>query len=147
MDGSGKRSRFYTIAFANDLARPVAIEMEASGGTVPLQDLPVKLETTQVGSYYLTSLTNAQIVQVSPTTVEVDAGMAPPNGCGIEVRLHDFGWGPANDRNLLEDLAGARSAFPVLRAPQNYFLRLYDSSSQPRYSRYAAALHVDHPYA
>jgi hypothetical protein len=40
----------YTIAFANDLAQPLAIEMEASGGTEPQQDLPVKRETTQVGS-------------------------------------------------------------------------------------------------
>ena len=28
---------------------------------------------------------------------------------------------------------------------QNYFLRLYDSSSPPKYSRYSAALHVDYP--
>ena len=137
----------YTIAFANDLAQPLAIEMEASGGTVPLQDLPMKLATTQVGSCYLTDLTNAQITQVSPTTVEVDAGLAVPNGCGIEVRLHDFGWGPANDRNLLGRFGGRAFSLPRFARTQNYFLRLYDGSSQPRYSRYAAALHVDHPYA
>jgi len=28
---------------------------------------------------------------------------------------------------------------------QNYFLRLYDSSSPARYSRYSAALHLDYP--
>jgi hypothetical protein len=30
-------------------------------------------------------------------------------------------------------------------AAQNYFLRLYDNSAPQRYSRYAAALHVDYP--
>lgn len=64
-----------------------------------------------------------------------------------EVRLHDYGWGPANDRNLLGRFGGRTFSLPRFARAQNYFLRLYDSSSQPRYSRYAAALHVDHPYA
>ena len=35
----------------------------------------------------------------------------------------------------------------VANAPetQDYFLRLYDGSSPPKYSRYSAALHVDYP--
>ncbi len=49
--------------------------------------------TTQVGTYYLANLTDAQITQISSTTVQVDAGMAPQNGWGIEVRAHDYGWG------------------------------------------------------
>jgi len=32
-----------------------------------------------------------------------------------------------------------------LAETQDYFLRLYDSSSPPKYSRYSAALHVDYP--
>jgi len=36
-------------------------------------------------------------------------------------------------------------SLPRLARTQNYLLRLYDNSSPPRYSRYAAALHVDYP--
>jgi hypothetical protein len=134
----------YTIEFANDLAAPLALQDDSSATTIPLQDLPVRLSTTQVGSYYLANLTDAQITQVTSTTVLVDAG-ATPSGGGIEVRTHDYGWGPSNDRNLLGRFSGRVFSLPRLGRTQNYFLRLYDTASPPRYSRYAAALHVDYP--
>jgi hypothetical protein len=63
----------------------------------------------------------------------------------VEVRTHDYGWGPSNDRNLLGRFSGRVFSLPRLGRTQNYFLRLYDTASPPRYSRYAAALHVDYP--
>jgi hypothetical protein len=63
----------------------------------------------------------------------------------LEVRAHDYGWGAANDRNLLGRFSTQTFSLPRLGRTQNYFLRLYDNSSPPRYSRYAAALHVDYP--
>jgi len=136
---------FYTIGFANDLAAPLGIEYEGSAITIPLQDTPPLLETTQVGSDYQTNLTEAQITSVTSTTVEVDAGIAPGIGGGIEVRENDYGWGQANDRNLLGRFSTQAFSLPRLARTQNYFLRLYDDSSPPRYSRYSAALHVDYP--
>ncbi|HLW83696.1 MAG TPA: hypothetical protein VKR60_00695 [Candidatus Sulfotelmatobacter sp.] len=135
----------YKIEFANDLAAPLAMQSEATLTTVPLQDLPPLLATTQVGAYYQVNLTDAQITAVTSTTVSVDIGMAPPSGCGVEVRAHDYGWGQSNDRNLLGRFSGQTFTLARLARTQNYFLRLYDSSSPPRYSRYSAALHVDYP--
>lgn len=135
----------YIIEFANDLAVSLALQDQSGATTIPLQDIPAQLATTQVGSYYLANLTDAQITSVTSTTVEVDAGIAPGSGFGIEVRLHDFGWGAANDRNLLGRFTSETFSLPRLARTQNYFLRLYDSSSPPKYSRYAAALHVDYP--
>jgi hypothetical protein len=63
----------------------------------------------------------------------------------VEVREHDYGWGQANDRNLLGRFSTQSFSLPRLARTQNYFLRLYDGSSPPRYSRYSAALHVDYP--
>ena len=105
----------------------------------------MRLSTTQVGSYYLPNLTDAQITQVSSTTVEVDVGMALGSAHAVEVRAHDYGWGASNDRNLLGRFSTQTFSLPRLARTQNYFLRLYDQSSPPRYSRYAAALHVDYP--
>ncbi len=136
---------FYTIGFANDLALPLGIEYEASAVTVPLQDVPPLLQTTQVGAYYQGNLAEAQITAVTSTTVEVDAGLAPASGTGIEVRLNDYGWGQANDQNLLGRFNTQTFSLARLARTQNYFLRLYDSSSPPKYSRYSAALHVDYP--
>jgi hypothetical protein len=82
---------------------------------------------------------------VSSTTVQVDAGMAPGSGYGIEVRANDYGWGQANDRNLLGRFSTQTFNLARLAKTQDYFLRLYDGSSPPKYSRYSAALHVDYP--
>jgi hypothetical protein len=136
---------FYTIGFANDLASPLGIEYVATTTVIGLQDMPPLLQTTEVGVYYQVDLTEAQITAVTSTTVAVDAGMAPPSGYGIEVRENDYGWGQANDRNLLGRFNTQTFSLARLAATQNYFLRLYDSSSPPKYSRYAAALHVDYP--
>ncbi len=134
----------YTIEFANDLAVPLAMQDGLSSAAVPVRDL-VRLSTTQVGSSYLPNLTAAQITQVSSTTVLVDVGRALDSAYAVEVRAHDYGWGASNDRNLLGRFSTRTFSLPRLARTQNYFLRLYDSSSPPRYSRYAAALHVDYP--
>jgi hypothetical protein len=63
----------------------------------------------------------------------------------LEIRIHDYGWGPANDRNLLGRFSTQTFTLARLARTQNYFLRLYDNSSPAKYSRYAAALHVDYP--
>jgi hypothetical protein len=136
---------FYTIEFANDLAEPLGIEYGASAATIGVQNLPPLLETTQIGAYYQSDLTQAQITAVTSTTVQVDAGVTPTSGLGIEVRGNDFGWGQANDRNLLGRFSTQQFSLARLARTQDYFLRLFDSSSPPKYSRYSAALHVDYP--
>jgi hypothetical protein len=85
----------------------------------------------------------------TPLGFYVNASPAPTDiqFLNDEVRMHDFGWSASNDRNLLGRFGERTFTLPRLGRTQNYFLRLYDSSSQPHYSRYAAALHVDYPYA
>ena len=136
---------FYTIGFANDLASPLAVEYGSGTASIALQDAPSLLQTDQVGAFYQTNLTQAQITSITSTTVEVDAGMSPASGAGIEVRENDFGWGQANDRNLLGRFNAQTFSLARLARTQTYFLRLYDSSSPPKYSRYSAVLHVDYP--
>jgi hypothetical protein len=135
----------YAIEFANDLAAPLGYQNEGTATTVSLGDMPLPQTTAQVGNYYLQNLTEAQITSVSATTVAVDAGIAPPSGWGIEVRMHDYGWGVANDRNLIGRFNTETFSLARLAKTQNHFMRLYDGSSPPRYSRYAACLHVDYP--
>jgi hypothetical protein len=136
----------YTIEFANDWAEALAYQDEASATTIPLTDMPPRITKAQVGTYYLANLTNAQITQVSSTTVSIDIGVPLPSGCGVEVRAHDYGWGVSNDRNLLGRFSSQTFTLPRVARTQNYFLRLYNTFSPPQYSRYAAALHVDIRY-
>lgn len=134
----------YVIEFGNDLSLSLAMQDGLSSTAIPVGDI-VRLSTTQVGTYYLPNLTDAQIPQVTSTTVPVDVGMALGSAYAMEVRAHDYGWGASNDRNLLGRFSTHTFSLPRLARTQNYFLRLYDQSSSPRYSRYPAALHVDYP--
>jgi hypothetical protein len=98
-----------------------------------------------VGNSYLADLTNANFTNVTSTTVTIDAGAIPISGGGIEVRYSDAGWGIDNNRNLVGRFTNSTFSLTRYARSQTYFLKSYDSSVPPKYSRYAAALHVDYP--
>ena len=141
-DVAGEHSR-YQIKFANDVAEPLAFEFEKTPVKTPLE--VTSLTDSQVNNFYLADLTAAEITAVSSTTLNVDAGMTPPTGGGIEARWSDLGWGPDNDRNLIGRFTASAFTIPRLSKMQTCYLRQYDASVPPRYSRYTAALHVDYP--
>ena len=104
---------------------------------------PVPME--QVGSMPVNDLVGAEITSIGSTTVTVDAGMAPGAGGGIEIRYSDTGWGTDNSRNLLGRYVTRTFELPRYARVQTYYLRSYDSSQPPNYSRNSTALHVDYP--
>lgn len=63
----------------------------------------------------------------------------------VEVRWSDTGWGQGNNRNLVGRFNTQTFSLPRLARVLNYYLRQYDASSPPKYSRYTAALHLDYP--
>ncbi|MGA9352104.1 MAG: hypothetical protein WBV46_00340 [Terriglobales bacterium] len=107
--------------------------------------IPTPIDVTEVGATYLADLTSAEATTITSTTVTIDAGFTPPAGGGIEVRYSDTGWGPGNNRNLIGRFTSGTFTLPRYARAQDYFLRSYDNSSPPKYSRYSAALHVDYP--
>ncbi len=133
----------YKIQFADDVAAPLAFEFQSGSVVLPLG--LIAMTTDQVGSLFLTSLTGAEITQATSTSVRVDAGVELGAGGGIEVRWSDFGWGRDNDRNLAGRFSTRTFNLARLAAVQNYFLRQFDNSVPPRYSRYTTALHLKFP--
>jgi hypothetical protein len=133
----------YKIVFANDAAEPTGFHFEAnSTRTIPAvigvaQDMTVNLPS---------DLVTAQITQVSSTTTTIDVGQGVPAGYSVEVRRTDSGWGLDNDRNLVGRFATQGFTVPRLAKPQDYFLRLLDTSTPPNYSQHSALLHIDYPY-
>jgi hypothetical protein len=134
----------YKLNFAGESAQPLGFEFQSSR----IQNLSniVAIPIDQVGTNYIADLTLAAITDQSSTTVTVDAGVVPPPGGGIEIRRSDSGWGQANDRNLVGRYATQTAVLPRLSRVQDYYLRQYDASTPPRYSRYTAALHLDYPF-
>jgi hypothetical protein len=141
-DLPGERS-YYKIKFANDAAEPLGLELDQSLITSSLE--VTEITNTQVGTNYLADLTAAEITEVDSTTVNVNAGISPVSGGGFEVRWSDAGWGPDNDRNLGGRFTNQTFTVPRLTRLVTCYLRQYDASSPPRYSRNSAALHVDFP--
>ncbi len=141
-DLEGEHSN-YKIQFADDFAVPLAFSFEA--GQVSLPVTLTMMTTAQVGALYLPDLTAAEITAVSSTSVTVDTGVSPPVGGGFEVRWSNTGWSQGNDRNLIGRFNTQTFTLPRVGKVQNYYLRQYDASSPPRYSRYTVALHLDYP--
>jgi hypothetical protein len=144
----------YDIHFERTVSEDLAFEFDAqtiatfetnSRMMTAFLDLPV-IPSSQVGTTTLPPLTAAAVTQVSSTTASLDAGVAPVAGGGIEVRWSDFGWGPGNDQNLAGRFTTQTFTLPRLAKAEDYFLRQYDASTPPKYSRFSAALHIDYPY-
>jgi hypothetical protein len=141
-DLDGEHSN-YSIAFADDAAQPLAYEVTSAAhpGTLAV----IAVTASAVGANFIADLTAVSISLVTSTTVTLDAGVASPAGGGFEVRRTDFGWGAANDRNLIGRFSTQSFLVPRLARTQDYYLRQYDGSSTPKYSRYTAAIHIDYP--
>ena len=109
------------------------------------EPLDLTATTSTAGSTFIADLPAAEVTIVTSTTVSIDAGVAPPSGGGFEVRRNDFGWGQEYDRNLVGRFT--TQAFTVTRLTRvvDFYVRQYDNSSPPKYSRYSTALHVDRP--
>ncbi|MGC2185288.1 MAG: hypothetical protein WA637_18575 [Terriglobales bacterium] len=133
----------YKVRFADDVSASLAFEFQSGDVALPLS--LAAMTTAQVGVLFLPDLTGAEITQATSTSVDVDAGVAPGTGGGIEVRWTDFGWGQDNDRNLAGRFSTQTFTLTRLAAVQNYYLRQYDNSTPPRYSRYTTALHLKYP--
>ncbi|MFY9647038.1 MAG: hypothetical protein WAK29_17800 [Terriglobales bacterium] len=142
LDIGGEHSR-YTLRFVDagdpslDFAFVTALMKQAQALT--------PIDVTQVGSYYLADLSDAAVTNVTGTTVAIDVGFTPVAGGGIEARYSDEGWGIGYNGNLVGRFTSGSFTLTRYARAQTYFLRSYDGSYPPRYSRYSTALHVDYP--
>jgi len=63
----------------------------------------------------------------------------------LEVRYSDEGWGIGYNGNLVGRFTNRSFTLTRYARSQTYFLRSYDGSGPPKYSRYSTALHFDYP--
>jgi hypothetical protein len=130
----------YRIVFADEAAEPVALSFNTAGAGDP-----VNTTSGLPPSGYLAEVSAAEFTDATSTTVSIDAGSMPPVGGGFEVRRTDSGWGMANDRNLAGRFVTRNFTLARLSRVQDYYLRQYDSSVPPKYSRNSILLHLDYP--
>jgi hypothetical protein len=135
----------YRMSFANDWAEGLGLTLsEAIAADVLLPDQALS-STTPPGSNVLANLQQLQVVSATGTALQVDAGTVPPAGGGFEVRRRDGDFGPGVDQDLV--LRSPVRSFSIPREGQveHYYIRMYDGSTSPVYSRFSSAVFTDLP--
>jgi hypothetical protein len=138
----------YKIAFANDWAE--ALGLTLSEVIAPDALLPESPQTTAqfpagANATVLPNLQQLQLVSATTTALQVDAGLTPPSGGGFEVRRRDNAFGPSIAQDLV--LRSPVRSFSIPREAQveRYYIRMYDASTPPLYSRFSSAVFLNLP--
>jgi len=131
----------YQIAFANDWAEGLGLTLSEA---IAADALLPQTALTAPGNV-LANLQQLQVVSATGTALQVDAGTAPPAGGGFEVRRRDGDFGPGVDQDLV--LRSPVRSFSIPREAQveHYYVRMYDGSTPPLYSRFSSAVFTDLP--
>jgi len=146
-DVPGGEALAYTVAFASEWAEGIGLKLSetlASDAQIP----PVALNLlpgspASLAPHALGNLMSFAVIGTSGSgstaALNVDAGTDPPAGGGFEVRRRDAGFGTgAADLVLRTPVRG----FSIPRGAQEetFFIRMYDASVPPLYSRESAAI-------
>ena len=127
----------YKIDFANDWAQELSLKVSSA---VPSDvRLPVPANAATIEN--LPKLT----VNVSGACIAVDAGVAPPFGGGFEVRRRDWAFGPGTDGDLVLRSPVQHFTIPRWAASEQYYVRMYDGSTPPVYSRFSSGIFLNLP--
>ena len=130
----------YIVRFANDWAEDLALKLSS---TVPEDAwLPA---TPSSGGTPLMNLLTMQVTAITGSQIQIDAGVAPPSGGGFEVKRKDWTFGPGQDSDLVLRAPVQHFIIPRLAAIEQYYIRMYDGSIPPNYSRFSSAVFLDIP--
>jgi hypothetical protein len=135
----------YRMAFANDWAEALGLTLSEAIAVDALLPQTALSSTSPAGGNVLANLQQLQVVSATGAALQVDAGMAPPAGGGFEVRRRDGDFGPGVDQDLV--LRSPVRSFSIPREGQveHYYVRMYDGSTPPVYSRFSSAVFTDLP--
>lgn len=139
MSGSQPALTKYTIEFANDWAESLAIKTSAA---VPADAwLPVEPQTASP----LANLGGLAVSSVTGSQINVSANVTAPTGGGFEVRRRDWSFGPGTNSDLVLRSPVPNFIIPREAVMEQYYIRMYDGSTPPNYSRFSAAVFVNLP--
>jgi hypothetical protein len=131
----------YRMAFANDWAEGLGLTLSETIAANALLPQTALSEPSNV----LANLQQLQVVSATGTALQVDAGTAPPAGGGFEVRRRDGDFGPGVDQDLVLRSPVRSFAIPREGQIEHYYVRMYDGSTPPLYSRFSSAVFTDLP--
>ncbi len=136
----------YKVAFANDWATEWADGLGLKLSQSIASDATLPPTAASGPGQALESLQQMSVVMLSTAAIQVDTGVTAPTGGGFEVRRRDWAFGVGVDTPDLVLRSPVRS-FSILRSAGNeqFFVRMYDGSTPPVYSRFSSVLFVNWP--
>jgi hypothetical protein len=129
----------YAISFANDLAEEISIQTSSA---VPAD---AWLPQTPEASAPLANLNSLAVTSVSGSAIQVAAGASAPAGGGFEVRRRDWSFTPGPGPDLVLRSPVPNFTIPRQAAMERFYVRMYDGSTPPNYSRFSSAIFVNLP--
>ena len=96
------------------------------------------------------NLPSVDVTAISTTALTVNVNATAPSGGGFEVRRQDANFGNGTQPGTSSQGLVVRSLVPALTLPraaeiEQFFVRMYDGSTPPLYSRVSAAIFTDVP--
>ncbi len=136
----------YAVTFANDWAT----EWEAGIGTKLSQSIATNAWLPQTAAtkpgQVLANLQRLTVTSLTSSSMQLNTGIAPPAGGGFEVRLVDWQFGMGVDgADLVLRSPVQNFSFPCAAQIEQYYVRMYDASTPPLYSRFSSAVFVNMP--
>jgi hypothetical protein len=131
----------YRVGFANDWAESLGLTLSEAVAS----DAVLPVTAGSAPNAVIADLPQLAVVSTTSNVLQIDAGTAPPIGGGFEVRLRDFAFGPSGGDDLV--LRSAVRSFSIPRTAQveRYYIRMYDGSTPPLYSRHSSAIFTNLP--
>ena len=136
----------YDLRFANDWAADWTDGIGLKLSIDIAADALLPQTATSGPAQVLANLQQLSVTSLTETALSLDMGTDPPTGGGFEVRRKDWEFGAGIDAGDLVLRSSVR-AFSIPRAAQieDFFVRQYDTSTPPLYSRFSSAVFLNAP--
>lgn len=136
----------YKLAFANDWATEWAAGVGLKLSEEVANDAVLPTTAATGPGQWLANLQQLQVTAVSASAVSVSAGVTAPTGGGFEVRLSEWEFGAGVDAaDLVLRSPVPNFSIPLAAQVQRFYVRMYDGSTPPVYSRYSSGVFVNAP--
>jgi hypothetical protein len=136
----------YSLALANEWADCLSLTLNNTvAPDAILPQLPAPAANAVAANLPLTDVT-----AITATELTINVNATAPTGGGFEVRLQDAGFGNGTQPGVGSQGLVVRSPVPTFTLPRaaeiaQFFVRMYDGSTPPLYSRVSAAILTDIP--
>jgi hypothetical protein len=138
LSGAPVRTK-YAISFANDWAEEISIQ---TSSTVPAD---AWLAQQPEAATPLANLIALAVTSITGSAIQIDAGVTPPSGGGFEVRRRDWSFAAGSGPDLVLRSPVPNFIIPRQATIERYYIRMYDGSTPPNYSRFSSAVFVNLP--